>query len=221
MKKIINKEKECLSIGIIGASATGKKTLMEAIIKYANNYLVKELDDYKSFETERKCFALFDIKENGIDALVNKLVLMDGALLVVDFQDKFWTHIREYLLLLKQVGVEKLIIYINKCDLIDDKKLLGDLEVQLAYLLCEYGYDDSPIIRGSAKDALDSKLSEVDILHNLVNIMDSYFEQIREDKLPFLLPDEIVNTSYNNIKQGEITLSRQRFNFKRKRKHRK
>ena len=122
---------------------------------------------------------------------------MDGAILVVAASDGPMPQTREHILLARQVGVPNIIVYLNKCDLVDDPELLELVEMEVRELLTEYKFpgDDIPVIRGSAKLALEGDQSEYGVpsVLKLADTMDSYFpEPVRELDKPFLMPIEDV-----------------------------
>ena len=122
---------------------------------------------------------------------------MDGAILVVAASDGPMPQTREHILLARQVGVPNIIVYLNKCDLVDDPELLELVEMEVRELLSEYKFpgDDIPVIRGSAKLALEGDQSEYGVpsVLKLAETMDSYFpEPVRELDKPFLMPIEDV-----------------------------
>jgi elongation factor Tu len=122
---------------------------------------------------------------------------MDGAILVVAASDGPMPQTREHILLARQVGVPNIIVYLNKCDLVDDPELLELVEMEVRELLSEYKFpgDDIPVIRGSAKLALEGDQSEYGVpsVLKLAETMDSYVpEPVRELDKPFLMPIEDV-----------------------------
>jgi elongation factor Tu len=123
---------------------------------------------------------------------------MDGAILVVAATDGVMAQTREHVLLAKQVGVPKIIVFMNKCDMVDDPELLDLVEMEIRDLLNEYGFpgDDTPIIRGSALKALEDPKSEWgDKIMELMDTVDSYFpDPVRDTEKPFLMPVEDVFT---------------------------
>jgi elongation factor Tu len=122
---------------------------------------------------------------------------MDGAILVVAASDSVMPQTREHILLARQVGVPNIIVYLNKCDLVDDPEMLELVEMEVRSLLSEYDFpgDDIPIVMGSAKLALEGDESEYGVpsILKLTDTMDSYFpEPVRDLDKPFLMPIEDV-----------------------------
>jgi elongation factor Tu len=126
-----------------------------------------------------------------------KNMIMDGAILVVSAADGPMPQTREHILLARQVGVPKIVVFLNKIDLVDDKELLDLVEMEVRELLTKYGFpgDDTPIIKGSSKPALDNPSDDKAnaCIDELVKALDEYIPQpVREDDKPFLMPIEDV-----------------------------
>jgi elongation factor Tu len=123
---------------------------------------------------------------------------MDGAILVVAATDGVMAQTREHILLARQVGVPAIVVFMNKCDMVDDEELLDLVEMEIRELLSEYEFpgDDIPVIRGSALKALEAPSSEWgDKIIELMDAVDSYIpEPLREKDKPFLMPVEDVFT---------------------------
>ncbi|WP_314849090.1 elongation factor Tu, partial [Treponema lecithinolyticum] len=123
---------------------------------------------------------------------------MDGAVLVVSAPDSVMPQTREHILLARQVGVPKIIVFLNKVDLLDDPDLMELVEEEVRDVLESYGFPrDTPIIKGSAFKALQDSASAEDTapIQELLDTMDSYFEDpVRDEQLPFLMPIEDVFT---------------------------
>ena len=120
---------------------------------------------------------------------------MDGAILVIAATDGPMAQTREHILLSRQVGVPKLIVFLNKCDMVDDEELLELVEMEVRELLNEYGFpgDDTPIIRGSALKALEGDPKAKEAIVELMNTVDEYIpDPVRETDKPFLMPVEDV-----------------------------
>jgi len=122
---------------------------------------------------------------------------MDGAILVVSAADGPMPQTREHILLARQVGVPKLVVFLNKMDLVDDPELVELVELELRELLSSYQFpgDDIPIIRGSAVCALEDKKPEFgkEAIIKLMEAVDTYFDQpVRDIDKPFLMPIEDV-----------------------------
>ena len=122
---------------------------------------------------------------------------MDGAILVVAATDGPMPQTREHILLARQVGVEKIVVFLNKCDMVDDEELIDLVEMEVRELLSEYGFDgdNTPVIRGSALKALEGDAAWVGKIDELMDAVDSYIpEPAREVDKPFLMAVEDVFT---------------------------
>jgi len=123
---------------------------------------------------------------------------MDGAIMVVGADDGPMPQTREHILLARQVGVPRIVVFLNKCDMVDDEELIELVELELRELLDKYEFpgDETPIIRGSALKALeadDSNSDEVKCIYELMDAIDSYIpEPVRDIDRPFLMPIEDV-----------------------------
>jgi elongation factor Tu len=151
---------------------------------------------HSEYETPKRHYAHIDAPGHAdyIKNMITGAAQMDGAVLVVAATDGLMPQTREHVLLAKQVGVPKLIVFLNKVDMVDDKDLVDLVEEEVRDLLNKQGYTDAPILRGSGLKALESN----DINNEwsqkvleLVNTMDSYFpDPVRELDKPFLMPIE-------------------------------
>ena len=121
---------------------------------------------------------------------------MDGAILVVSAADGPMPQTREHILLARQVGVPKIVVYMNKCDQVDDPELLDLVEMEIRELLGEYGFDsECPIIRGSALKALEGDEAAAQSIRDLIAAVDSYIDApVRDTDKPFLMSIEDVFT---------------------------
>ena len=121
---------------------------------------------------------------------------MDGAILVVSAADGPMPQTREHILLARQVGVPKIVVYMNKCDQVDDPELLDLVEMEIRELLGEYGFDaDCPIIRGSALKALEGDEAAAQSIRDLMDAVDNYIDApVRDTDKPFLMSIEDVFT---------------------------
>ena len=119
---------------------------------------------------------------------------MDGAILVVAATDGPMAQTREHILLSRQVGVPKIVVFLNKCDMVDDEELLDLVEMEVTELLDEYGFEGSPIVRGSALQALQDPMgSWGDAIVKLFEIIDEYIPTpVHDTEKPFLMPVEDV-----------------------------
>ncbi|MBR6517281.1 MAG: elongation factor Tu, partial [Bacilli bacterium] len=120
---------------------------------------------------------------------------MDGAILVIAATDGPMAQTREHILLANQVGVPRMVVFLNKCDMVDDDELLELVEMEVRELLSEYGFDgdETPIIRGSALKALEGEAKYVAAIEELMATVDEYIpDPVRETDKPFLMPVEDV-----------------------------
>jgi elongation factor Tu len=138
---------------------------------------------------------------------------MDGAILVVSAVDGPMPQTREHILLARQVNVPRIVVFLNKCDLVDDPELLDLVELEVRELLSKYEYDgdDAPVIRGSATGAISGDPQWVAKIEELYNALDTYIPQpVRESDKPFLLPVEDVFsiTGRGTVATGRIERGR-------------
>ena len=150
------------------------------------------------YSTENRHYAHVDCPGHAdyVKNMITGAAQMDGAILVVSAVDGPMPQTREHILLAKQVGVPKIVVYLNKCDLVDDKDLLDLVEAEVRELLTKYGFDGvgAPIIRGSATVALtsvDGKDAAAQSINDLLNALDTYIPIPQRDiDKPFLMPIE-------------------------------
>ncbi|HEV8666480.1 MAG TPA: elongation factor Tu [Candidatus Paceibacterota bacterium] len=151
---------------------------------------------HSEYETPKRHYAHIDAPGHAdyIKNMITGAAQMDGAVLVVAATDGLMPQTREHVLLAKQVGVPKLIVFLNKVDMVDDKDLVDLVEEEVRDLLNKQGYTDAPILRGSGLKALESNDLNNEWSQKvleLVNTMDSYFpDPVRELDKPFLMPIE-------------------------------
>ena len=215
-KEKFDRSKEHLNIGTIGHVDHGKTTLTAAITKYFG----KEFKDYSEidaapeerergitintahveYETATRHYAHVDCPGHAdyVKNMITCAAQMDGAILVVSASDGPMPQTREHILLARQVGVPKIIVFMNKVDQVDDPELLDLVEMEIRELLGEYGFDaDCPIIRGSALKALEGDESEIGAgaIKKLMEACDTYFDvPVRDLDKPFLMSIEDVFT---------------------------
>jgi len=152
------------------------------------------------YETEKCHYAHVDCPGHAdyVKNMITGAAQMDGAILVVAATDGVMAQTREHILLARQVGVPAIVVFMNKCDMVDDEELLDLVEMEIRDLLSEYDFpgDDIPVIRGSALKALeDPKCEWADKIMELMDSVDSYIpEPERETDKPFLMPVEDVFT---------------------------
>jgi elongation factor Tu len=220
-KEKFDRSKPHLNIGTIGHVDHGKTTLTAAITKVLADRLpssVNKIVDFDQidkapeekergitintahveYETEKRHYAHVDCPGHAdyVKNMITGAAQMDGAILVVAATDGPMPQTREHILLSRQVGVPYIIVFLNKCDMVDDEELLDLVEMEVRELLDEYEFpgDDTPIIRGSALMALqDPKCEWADKVMELLDAVDSYIpEPERPSDLPFLMPVEDV-----------------------------
>ena len=205
------------NIGTIGHVDHGKTTLTAAITKVlADEGLAKKMaydqidgapeerergitinTCHVEYETAKRHYAHVDCPGHAdyVKNMITGAAQMDGAILVIAATDGPMAQTREHILLAAQVGVPKLVVFLNKCDMVDDDELLELVEMEVRELLSEYGFDgdDTPIIRGSALKALEGDPAYVAKVKELMNVVDEYFpDPVRETEKPFLMPVEDV-----------------------------
>ena len=218
-KQKFDRSKPHVNIGTIGHVDHGKTTLTAAIATRlasrfggeAKNYA--EIDSapeekargitintsHIEYETEKRHYAHVDCPGHAdyIKNMITGAAQMDGAILVVAATDGPMPQTREHILLSRQVGVPYIIVFMNKCDMVDDEELLELVEMEVRDLLNEYGFpgDDAPIVKGSALKALEGDAKWVGAIDELMDAVDAYIpEPTRDTDKPFLMPVEDVFT---------------------------
>ncbi|GEN47815.1 elongation factor Tu [Ligilactobacillus pobuzihii] len=220
-KEHYERTKPHVNIGTIGHVDHGKSTLTAAITKVLSesDKGVAEFQDYATidaapeeqergitintshieYETEKRHYAHIDAPGHAdyVKNMITGAAQMDGAILVVAATDGPMPQTREHILLARQVGVEYIVVFLNKTDLVDDDELLDLVEMEVRDLLSEYDFpgDDIPIVRGSALKALQDDPEEKQHVQDLLDIMDDYVPTPdRPTDKPFLMPVEDVFT---------------------------
>ena len=223
-KQMYNRSKPHVNIGTIGHIDHGKTTLTAAITKYLAMGGQAEYTDYSSidkapeerergitintahveYETDKRHYAHVDCPGHAdyIKNMITGAAQMDGAILVIAASDGPMAQTREHLLLARQVNVPSVLVFLNKCDQVDDDELLELVEMEVRELLDFYGFpgDDTPIIRGSALNALvsestDKSAPEYACIQELMDAVDEWIPTPdRKADLPFLMPIEDVFT---------------------------
>ena len=222
-KAKFERNKPHVNIGTIGHVDHGKTSLTAAITKVLslgdNTIEVKAYDQIDSapeerergitintahveYQTENRHYAHVDCPGHAdyVKNMITGAAQMDGAILVVSAADGPMPQTREHILLAGQVGVPKIVVFLNKCDMVDDEELIELVEMELRELLSQYNFpgDDIPIIRGSALNVLecaskDPSAPEYACIHELMKNVDEYFPTPqRATDLPFLMPVEDV-----------------------------
>ncbi len=207
-----------VNIGTIGHVDHGKTTLTAAISKVLHDELgskeeVKSFDQIDNapeekergitintahieYETKALHYAHVDCPGHAdyVKNMVTGAAQMDGAILVVAATDGPMPQTREHVLLARQVNVPRLVVYLNKCDLVDDEEMLELVEMETREILEQYGYEeDTPIIRGSALGALNGVPKWVDSVKKLMDTVDTWIQTPKRDlDKPFLMPVEDV-----------------------------
>jgi elongation factor Tu len=219
-KKKFERTKPHVNVGTIGHIDHGKTTLTAAITKHlekkgmASFVPFDEIDKapeekargitiataHVEYETDNRHYAHVDCPGHAdyIKNMITGAAQMDGAILVVGADDGPMPQTREHILLARQVGVPSIVVFLNKCDMVDDEELIELVELELRELLTKYEFpgDDIPIIRGSALKALesdDADSEEVKPIFELMEAIDAYIpEPVRDTDKPFLMPIEDV-----------------------------
>ena len=238
-KEKFNREKTHVNIGTIGHVDHGKTTLTAAITTVLASEGQAKAMDYAAidaapeekergitintahveYETTHRHYAHVDCPGHAdyIKNMITGAAQMDGAILVVAATDGPMPQTREHILLSRQVGVPYIIVFLNKCDMVDDEELIDLVEMEVRDLLSEYDYpgDDTPIIRGSALKALEGDPQWTPAIHELLDTMDSYIpDPARETDKPFLMPVEDVFTitgrgtvPTGRVERGQLNLN--------------
>ncbi len=223
-KQKFERTKPHVNIGTIGHVDHGKTTLTAAITKYLAMKGQAEYEDYSSidkapeerergitintahveYETDARHYAHVDCPGHAdyIKNMITGAAQMDGAILVIAATDGPMAQTKEHILLARQVGVPAIVVFLNKCDQVDDPELLELVEMEVRETLSKYEFpgDDIPIIKGSALNALTNESNNPDdpdfaCIKELLDAVDSYIPTPpRDDSLPFLMPVEDVFT---------------------------
>ena len=217
-KAKFERTKPHVNIGTIGHVDHGKTTLTAAItktlaLKGQAQYEAYDMIDkapeerergitistaHVEYETKKRHYAHVDCPGHAdyVKNMITGAAQMDGAILVVAATDGVMAQTKEHILLSRQVGVPKIVVFMNKCDMVDDEELLELVEMDVTEILEEYGFDGTPIIKGSALKALEDPSSEWgDKIMELMDTVDDYFpDPERDTDKPFLMPVEDVFT---------------------------
>ena len=223
-KAKFERTKPHVNIGTIGHVDHGKTTLTAAITKYLALKGQAQYEDYSSidkapeerergitintahveYETDKRHYAHVDCPGHAdyIKNMITGAAQMDGAILVIAATDGPMAQTKEHILLARQVGVPAIVVFLNKCDQVDDEELLELVEMEVRETLDKYEFpgDDTPIIKGSALNALTCESGDVNdpdfaCIKELMDAVDSYIPTpARNDDLPFLMPVEDVFT---------------------------
>jgi elongation factor Tu len=218
-KKKFDRTKPHVNIGTIGHVDHGKTTLTSAItmvlakkgLATAKKY--EEIDSapeekergvtinlsHQEYETEKRHYAHIDAPGHAdyIKNMITGAAQMDGAILVVSAADGPMPQTREHVILARQVNVPAIVVFLNKCDMVDDKELIDLVEADVRELLKKYEYpgDEVPVIRGSALKAVEGDAEAEKQILELMDKVDSYIpDPVRDTDKPFLMPVEDVFT---------------------------
>ena len=228
-----------VNIGTIGHVDHGKTTLTAAIATTLAKKGLAQAQDYASidaapeekergitintahieYETEKRHYAHVDCPGHAdyVKNMITGAAQMDGAILVVAATDGPMPQTREHILLSKQVGMDKIVVFLNKCDMVDDEELLELVEIEVRELLTSYEFDGDkcPVIKGSALKALEGDASAQEKIMELMNAVDEYIpDPVREIDKPFLMPVEDVFTitgrgtvATGRVERGKIKIN--------------
>ena len=216
-KETFKRDKPHVNIGTIGHVDHGKTTLTAAITMvlaaggHAQAMKYDEIDKapeekargitintaHVEYETETRHYAHVDCPGHAdyVKNMITGAAQMDGAILVVAATDGVMAQTREHILLARQVGVPYVVVFMNKCDMVDDEELLDLVEMEIRELLNEYEFpgDDTPVVRGSALKALEGDATWQERVINLMEEVDKYIpDPERDTDKPFLMPVEDV-----------------------------
>ena len=238
-KEKFDRSKAHVNIGTIGHVDHGKTTLTAAITTVLSKDGQAQAMDYAAidaapeekergitintahveYQTATRHYAHVDCPGHAdyIKNVITGAAQMDGAILVVAATDGPMPQTREHILLSRQVGVPYIIVFLNKCDMVDDEELLDLVEMEVRELLNEYDFpgDDTPVIRGSALKALEGDPKWVPAIHELMEAVDSYIPTpTRDTDKPFLMPVEDVFTitgrgtvATGRVERGQLNLN--------------
>ena len=238
-KEKFDRSKPHVNIGTIGHVDHGKTTLTAAITKRQSEKFGGEFVDYANidkapeerergitintahveYQTATRHYAHVDCPGHAdyVKNMITGAAQMDGAILVIAATDGPMQQTREHILLSRQVGVPRMVVFLNKCDQVDDPELLDLVEMEVRELLNEYDYDgdNTPIIRGSALKALEGDADAIKAIDDLMDAVDSWIPTPERDTdKPFLMSIEDVFTITGRgtvvtgrVERGQITLN--------------
>lgn len=230
-KEKFDRSKVHMNIGTIGHVDHGKTTLTAAITHVlSKNGMAKSMDynqidaapeekargitintSHIEYQTAKRHYAHVDCPGHAdyVKNMITGAAQMDGAILVVAATDGVMPQTREHILLARQVGVPYIAVFLNKCDLVDDPELIDLVEMDVRDLLNKYNFpgDEVPVVRGSARKALDGDPEAEAAVLELMNQIDAYFpDPTRETDKPFLMPieDVITITGRGTVVTGRV-----------------
>jgi elongation factor Tu len=240
-KAKFERTKPHVNVGTIGHVDHGKTTLTAALTKissdkgYGTKYISYDevakasasqgrrdatkiltiATSHVEYETPNRHYAHVDCPGHAdyVKNMITGAAQMDGAILVVSAVDGPMPQTREHILLARQVNVPRIVVFLNKCDLVEDQELLDLVELEVRELLSKYEYpgDDTPVIRGSASQAIAGKAEWISKIEELYESLDTFIPQpVREIDKPFLLPVEDVFsiTGRGTVATGRIERGR-------------
>ena len=218
-KEKFDRSKPHVNIGTIGHVDHGKTTLTAAITKVLADKGYAQFEDYADidkapeerergitintahveYQTDKRHYAHVDCPGHAdyVKNMITGAAQMDGAILVIAATDGPMAQTREHILLSRQVGVPRMVVFMNKCDQVDDEELLDLVEMEIRELLTSYGFDgdNTPIIRGSALKALEGDPKYVEKINELMDAVDEWIPTPERDvDKPFLMSIEDVFT---------------------------
>ena len=218
-KATFERTKPHVNVGTIGHIDHGKTTLTTAILKVQSDKGLAQFKSYKDiakggtvrdetktvtiavahveYETDNRHYAHVDCPGHAdfVKNMITGAAQMDGAILVVSAADGPMPQTREHILLARQVGVPKIVVFLNKVDLLDDEELLELVEIEVRDLLTKYQYDgdNAAVVRGSSLAALEGTPEGIESIQNLMNAIDTQIDEpVREVDKPFLMSVEDV-----------------------------
>ena len=238
-KEKFDSSKTHVNIGTIGHVDHGKTTLTAAITNVLAKTGMAEAKAYDAidgapeekergitintahveYQTATRHYAHVDCPGHAdyVKNMITGAAQMDGAILVVAASDGPMPQTREHILLARQVGVPYIVVFLNKCDMVDDEELIDLVEMEVRELLSEYGFDgdNAPVIRGSALKALEGDEKYVGAINDLMAAVDEFVpDPVRETDKPFLMSVEDVMTitgrgtvATGRVERGEVKLS--------------
>ena len=231
-KEKFDRSKPHVNIGTIGHVDHGKTTLTAAISatlakkglaqKVAFDNIDKAPEEKErgitintahiEYETAKRHYAHVDCPGHAdyVKNMITGAAQMDGAILVIAATDGPMAQTREHILLARQVGVPRMVVFLNKCDMVDDPELLDLVEMEVRELLSSYGFDgdNTPIIRGSALKALEGDPAYEEKIMELMDAVDEWIPTpVRDIDKPFLMSIEDVMTITGRVERGELKLN--------------
>jgi len=242
-RDVFERKKPHLNVGTIGHVDHGKTTLTAAITKYLSTKGGAEFKDFAkidnapeekargitiatshvSYESEKRHYAHVDCPGHAdyVKNMITGAAQMDGGILVVSAEDGAMPQTLEHVVLAKNVNVPSLVVFLNKCDRVDDEDMIELVEAEIRELLSKYGFDGdkTPVIHGSALKALEGDEGKYgyQAMEKLVKALDDYVaEPVREIDKPFLMPVESVfsisgrgTVATGRIEQGMIKIGQE------------